>query len=88
MLNKIKNVNTLRRVKEVQDIVNENYEPGRHDKSMRRIYRTIIVPKIPISERTFERYMVINLEDYKEMLTNLKPRRHEQTIIAKLKESI
>ncbi|PQL95194.1 hypothetical protein [Apibacter adventoris] len=78
---KPKNSNTFRKIKLVQDIIKENYEPGNQSKSRRRIFRDIISKQVPMSERTFRRYLAINLDDYKEVIQQLPIRRYESPIL-------
>jgi hypothetical protein len=76
-----KNATTFRKIKMVQDIVNEYHEPGNQSKSMRRIFRKKVYPVLPMSERTFERYMSVNIDDYKEVIQQLPIRRYESPIL-------
>jgi len=51
--------NTLLRARRIKEIVDANYEPGRHDRCKLWIYRNIINKKYPISISTFFRYLNI-----------------------------
>ncbi len=58
--------NLLKRIELVQRIVEENYEEGRQDKCKLQAYRNNVMPVYPMSERTFWRYMGIDLKDKKQ----------------------
>lgn len=47
----------LKRIRNVQRIVEENYEPGNQNKCKLQAYRKYVMPIYPMSERTFWRYM-------------------------------
>ncbi|MDR2038632.1 MAG: hypothetical protein LBQ60_11980 [Bacteroidales bacterium] len=49
--------NLLKRIENVQRIVEENYEPGNQSKCKLQAYRKYVLPIYPMSERTFWRYM-------------------------------
>ena len=49
--------NLLKRIENVQRIVEENYEAGRQDKCKLQAYRKNVMSVYPMSERTFWRYM-------------------------------
>ena len=49
--------NTIRRAQMVRDIVEEHYQPERHDRCKLWVYRNMIQKVYPISVRTFRRYM-------------------------------
>lgn len=53
------NANTINKVKIVADIVKQNYEPERQDRSLIWCYRNIVNKLYPMSESTFWRYMKI-----------------------------
>lgn len=53
--------NYLRRVKAVQDIVREHYEPGRLDRCYSEVWRRWVYPQYPMSQRTFYRLLKIDL---------------------------
>jgi hypothetical protein len=53
------NQSTIERAKQVQKIVNENYEPGRQDRCLLWVFRNLVAPKFSISERTFFRYLTV-----------------------------
>lgn len=50
---------TLASALAVQEIVEQHYEPGRHDRCKRWVYRNFVRKKFRISERTFFRYLKI-----------------------------
>ena len=56
-------INVLKRIENVQRIVNENYEPGNQSKCKLQAYRKYVLPIYPMSERTFWRYMNTNIID-------------------------
>jgi hypothetical protein len=49
--------NTLATAMKVQRMVSEHYEPGRQDRCKLWVYRNIVYPEFPISDRTFFRYL-------------------------------
>lgn len=49
--------NLLKRIENVQRIVEENYEPGNQSKCKLQAYRRNVMEIYPMSERTFWRYM-------------------------------
>lgn len=49
--------NLLKRVGNVQRIVEESYEPGNQNKCKLQAYRRSVMAIYPMSERTFWRYM-------------------------------
>lgn len=49
--------NLLKRIQNVQRIVEGNYEEGRQDKCKLQAYRNHVLPVYPMSERTFWRYV-------------------------------
>lgn len=49
--------NLLKRIENVQRIVEENYEPGNQSKCKLQAYRKNVMSIYPMSERTFWRYM-------------------------------
>ena len=53
--------NLLKRIENVQRIVDDNYEPGNHSKCKLQAYRNKVMSIYPMSERTFWRYMKINV---------------------------
>lgn len=62
-----KKENLLKRIENVQRIVEENYEPGNQSKCRLQAYRKNVMPVYPMSERTFWRYMntELNAKDTK-----------------------
>ncbi len=60
--------NLLKRIEKVQQIVKENYEPGNQSKCKLQVFRNHVQKIYPMSERTFWRYMSIDLEAKKEKL--------------------
>jgi hypothetical protein len=53
--------NMLLRAKMVQDLTAEHYEAGRHDRCKRWVFRHIVSKVYPMSERTFFRYLSIDI---------------------------
>lgn len=53
--------NLLKRIENVQRIVEENYEPGNQSKCKLQAFRNHVLDVYPMSERTFWRYMGIDL---------------------------
>jgi len=51
----------LTRIRNVQRIVDENYEPGNQSKCKLQAFRKNVMPIYPMSERTFWRYMNTNI---------------------------
>lgn len=49
--------NLLKRIENVQQIVEKNYEPGNQSKCKLQVYRQNVMAIYPMSERTFWRYM-------------------------------
>lgn len=49
--------NLLKRIENVQRIVEKNYEPGNQSKCKLQAYRQNVMDIYPMSERTFWRYM-------------------------------
>lgn len=47
--------NLRRRDRIVREILDEWYEPGRHDRCKRWVYRNKVLHQIPMSERSFYR---------------------------------
>jgi hypothetical protein len=56
------NSNVLLRAKLVAEMVNQNYQEGRHDRCKLWVYRHIVYPQMPISQRTFSYYLKIAKE--------------------------
>jgi hypothetical protein len=65
----MKSKNGMRRAHIVQAIVAQYYEPERHDRCKRWIFRNIIVKQYPMSERTFWRYISMQENEYSNQLT-------------------
>ena len=63
MLMNVKNENLIMRVLIVQRIVDENYEPENQRKCKRQVFKRYIKPNYPMSERTFWRYMAVDVEN-------------------------
>lgn len=59
------NTYRLRRIADIQQLAREHYEPGRHDRSWRVVWRKHIAPVYHIGFRTFMSYMKTNLETIK-----------------------
>lgn len=51
------------RIRNVQRIVKEKYEPGNQSKCKLQVYRRYVMPIYPMSERTFWRYMNTKIDD-------------------------
>jgi hypothetical protein len=49
--------NTLRKAQMIRRLVDQHYEPGRHDRNRKWVYRNIVVKAYPMSLTTFWRYM-------------------------------
>jgi hypothetical protein len=58
--------NLLKRIRKVQRIVEENYEPGNQSKCRLQVYRKNVTAVYPMSERTFWRYMGTDVFSEKE----------------------
>jgi len=59
------NENTRKKAILVQELVKQNYEPGRQDKCLRSVYRHHVIKVYPMCERTFWRYVHLKLEPEK-----------------------
>jgi hypothetical protein len=57
--------NLLKRIENVQRIVEENYEPGNQGRCKLQAYRKNVMSIYPMSERTFWRYMSADAESQK-----------------------
>lgn len=57
MAHKFKRKSTLVSAARVKEIISQHYEPGRHDKCKKAIYRNYVYKQTGISESTFWRYM-------------------------------
>jgi len=57
--------NLHNRIEIVKRIVNDNYEQGNQKKCKLQIYRFVVKPAYPMSERTFWRYISANLDKKK-----------------------
>lgn len=55
--------NMLLRAKMVQDLTAEHYEAGRHDRCKRWVFKHIVSKVYPMSERTFFRYLSIDVSE-------------------------
>lgn len=55
--------NTLLRAKMVQDLTAQHYEPGRHDRCKRWVFKHVVIKVYPMSERTFFRLLHMNTDD-------------------------
>lgn len=53
----MKNVNYLRRVKHVCEIVNQHYEPGNYSKSYKKVWLQYVYPVYPMCYRTLLNYL-------------------------------
>lgn len=56
-------LNVIKRAMIVQNIVAEHFEPGNQSKSKAQAYRQHISKLIPMGERTFWRYMGMNVKE-------------------------
>ena len=61
----VSTVNANRVLEKVKEIIRNNYEEGRQDRSKIAIYRNKILPVFGIDERTFWRYMREIENEYK-----------------------
>ena len=52
--------NVEKRAELVKNLVGEYYQEGRHDRCKLWVYRHIVKEKMPISERTFWNYLLLN----------------------------
>lgn len=66
--------NLLKRIENVQRIVEENYEPGNQSKCKLQAFRRHVVEIYPMSERTFWRYMNTDLSKLNKKKTVEDPR--------------
>ncbi|WP_221412155.1 hypothetical protein, partial [Dysgonomonas sp. ZJ279] len=57
-----RNINVLKRVALIQDIVRERHEVGNQSKSKRQVWRYYVNSIYPMSERSFYRYMGMNVK--------------------------
>jgi len=57
--------NLLKRIENVQRIVEENYETGNQSKCKLQAYRKNVMSIYPMSERTFWRYMNTDVNEKK-----------------------
>jgi hypothetical protein len=58
--------NLLKRIGNVQRIVEENYEPGNQSKCRLQAYRQNVMDIYPMSERTFWRYVKTDVSKKKQ----------------------
>jgi hypothetical protein len=58
--------NTILRAKLVQKLVRKNYEPGRQDRGKSWVYKYVVYKQMPISERTFFRYLKMDVSGERE----------------------
>jgi hypothetical protein len=58
--------NMIHRAKLVQDMTAEHYEPGRHDRCKKWVFLHIVSKVYPMSERTFFRYLAMDISDLEE----------------------
>lgn len=61
-----KKKNLHKRIEKVQQIVEENYEPGNQSKCKLQAFRKYVNPIYPMSERTFWRYMNTKIDNNEE----------------------
>jgi len=64
--------NLLKRIEKVQKIVYEHYEPGNQSRCKLQVYRRHVMDVYPISERTFWRYMNVDVQSMKEIKETMK----------------
>lgn len=57
----MKHENYLRRVKAVQELVEQYYEAGRLDRCYSEVWRRWVYPQYPMSQRTFYRLLKVDL---------------------------
>lgn len=57
------NENTRKKALIVRRLMSEHYQPERHDKCKRWVWRNYINPVMPMAERTFYRYINMKLEE-------------------------
>jgi hypothetical protein len=65
----MRNKNIIQRAAMVLGLVHQYYQPERHDRCKRWIFRNIIVKQYPMSERTFWRYISMQENEYSNQLT-------------------
>lgn len=53
--------NTILKAAKIQELLLKHYEPGRQDRCKLWVYRNIIYKQYPMSERTFFRYLKIDI---------------------------
>ena len=49
--------NTMLRARKVQELTAQHYEPGRHDRCKRWVFKHVVFKVYPMSERTFFRLL-------------------------------
>jgi len=52
---------TIEKAREIQNIVAQHYIPGCHDRCKLWVYRNIVKKIYPMSDRTFFRYLAIDV---------------------------
>lgn len=62
--------NTLKKIELVQQIVGDNYEPGNQQKCQIQALRNVVRHVYPMSERTFRRYMSVDVEEVRKKQLN------------------
>lgn len=60
--------NTVLRAKKVQELTAQHYEPGRHDRCKKWVYRNVIVKIYPMSERTFFRLLSTKVDESEDVI--------------------
>jgi hypothetical protein len=65
IIKRVANKNTIERAKIVSELLNKNYQEGRHDRCKSWVYKNVVYKQIPISKRTFFSYLKINAEQTK-----------------------
>jgi hypothetical protein len=56
------NKNMLLRIKSVQELTRQHYEPGRYDRSYTWVYHHHVYPMYPMSYKTYLKYLKVNVE--------------------------
>lgn len=67
--------NVIKRAMIIQEMVSERYEPGNQRKCKTQAYRQHVNKVYPMSERTFWRYMTLDVEK------ELQEARHGQLVL-------
>lgn len=54
--------NTMEKARKIQELTAQHYEPGRQDRCKLWVYRNIVNKIYPMSDRTFFRYLAIDVK--------------------------